>query len=472
MRKRTDVVVLLALSGIWAAAAAAQPLSADPSESLLQQQRLIDDRLADERARLAPVDSLLDLQWGGWLEYYFFEFDDGVQSQRIFQRPSLSLWTRLSLDQNAHEIFARMRLSFEHYQPGDEYNRREDWDGPNLDRGWYRVDVGRALRLTEPDSPVGLEFKIGRQETLFGTGYVLDRPLDAALAKLRIEDWTVRGLFGKAIASYPNVDRSRPVSDHSARRFWGVELSYEGWDEHVPFAYALWNDDFVDERPNSRFQDYSYDTRYFGLGSRGTLGPQWTYWTEAVYENGRSFGDGQYVRRDRVDAWAWDAGVEKRWTHPMRPRATFEYMFASGDAGRLLSPTNARGGNRGDREDTGFVGFGYRDTGMSAAPSLSNVHIWRAGGSFTPLASEPLFEDFELGTNWFLYHKHHSRGAISDPLAGDFEGFAGWEMDYFINWRFDADLSWTIRWGAFFPGDAYRDQDMRSFLFTGLTWSF
>jgi len=474
MQKRSDLVFVLSLgvAGLLSPAGRAQPEVGAAGQSLLQQQRLIDERLADERVRVAPVDALVDWQWGGWLEYYLFHFDDGVQSQRVFQRPSLSLWTRVTLDDEAHEIFARLRVNYEHFQPGDEYRRQDDWVGPNLDRGWYRVDVGRALRLTSPDSLVGLDVKVGRQETRFGTGYVLDRPLDAVIAKLRVDDWAVRGLFGKAIASYPNVDRSRSVSDHSARRFWGVELAYEGWDEHVPFAYVLWNDDFVDERPKSRFQDYAYDTRYFGLGSRGTLGPSWTYWAEAVYENGRSFGDGQYIRRDEVDAWAWDLGIEKRWQHPMRPRATLEYMFASGDPDRLLSPTNARGGNRGDREDTSFVGFGYRDTGISAAPALSNVHVWRAGASLTPFVTEPAFEDLEIGTNWFLYHKHHSRAAISDPTAGNFEGFVGWEMDYFINWRFDADLSWTIRWGAFFPGDAYSDRGMRSFLFTGLTWSF
>jgi len=45
-------------------------------------------------------------------------------------------------------------------------------------------------------------------------------------------------------------------------------------------------------------------------------------------------------------------------------------------------------------------------------------------------------------------------------------------MDYFINWRLSSDLSWTIRWGTFFPGAAYSEQDTRHFIFTGLTWSF
>jgi hypothetical protein len=420
-------------------------------ESLLQQQRLIDEKLERERKELAPLDSLLDWQWGGWLEYYIFHFDDGIESQRVFQRPGMSLWTRLRIDGGAHEIFGRVRLTFEYFNPGDEYERQQDWVGPNLDRGWYQIDIGRAFRLTEPDDPLQMSVRVGRQAVLFGTGYTLDLPLDAVTLDARLFDFRLRGLFGKAIGSFPNVDRSEPVDTHSARRFFGVQVDYEGIENHRPFAYAIWNDDFTDERPTDPLQNYSYDTQYFGLGSRGSLLHNLNYWTEWVYEAGHSYGDGDFLHRDHVEAWAWDIG---------------------GDADRLFSPTDARGGNHGDREDTSFVGFGYRDTGLAAAPSRSNIHIWRAGGAFAPLEKIEFCRDLEIGTNWFLYHKHHRRGAISDPTAGQFEGYAGWEMDYFVNWRFASDLSWTLRWGTFFPGEAFQDRSSRSFLFTGMTWSF
>jgi len=147
-------------------------------------------------------------------------------------------------------------------------------------------------------------------------------------------------------------------------------------------------------------------------------------------------------------------------------------MFASGDADRLLSTSGAAGGNRTGSLDTAFNGFGFRDTGVSAALIPSNLHIWRAGASFAPLEKLALFRDFELGSNWFLYHKNRSHGAISDATADEPHGFVGWEMDYFVNWRLSSDLSWTIRWGTFFPADAYSDQGSRCFLFSGLTWSF
>ena len=463
-----SAAILFALGG-------ARHLYAQPdrqSDSVLQQQRQLDQELDRQRKELAPLDSMFDWQWGGWLEYYVFHFKDGIQSQRVYQQPGFSLWTRLKADDGAHEIFARMRLQFEYFSDGDEYGRQQDWYGPNLDRGWYQIDIGKAFRLTDPDSPYQFQVRLGRQEVVFGTGYTLDMPLDAVKFDAKMHDFRLIGLFGQAIGSYPNIDRGNPVQDHSARRFLGVQLNYEGFKNHKLFSYALWNDDYTDERPTNIFQNYSYDTRYFGLGARGSLAHNFNYWTEWVYEGGQSYGDGDFLHRDTVDAWAWNAGLEYLWDCATKPYIAFEYMFAGGDADRLYSPTSASGGNYGDAHDTGFAGFGFRDTGIAAAPTLSNLHILRLGGGCAPLEKIEICRDLEIGTNWFLYHKHHRRGAISDATAGQFSGYAGWEMDYFINWRFASDLSWTLRWGAFFPGDAFQDQSMRNFVFTGMTWSF
>jgi hypothetical protein len=461
-------VALLASAGL----APAYAQSGGEGDSLLQQQRLIDERLDKERKSLAPVNSLLDWQWGGWIEYYIFHIDDGIQSQRVMQRPGLSLWTRLNVDNNAHQFFARMKFTFEYFNPGDEYDRQQDWIGPNLDRGWYQIDVGKAFRLTNPDDPCQMSIRVGRQDVTFGAGYALDLPLDAVRFDTKLHDLTITGLVGKTIGSYPNIDRSTPVGGHSDRNFFGVQATYTRLQNHKPFAYAIWNDDRTDERPKDWLQNYSYDTQYYGVGSRGTVVHNLNYWTEWVYETGQSYGDGMVCRRDRVGAWAWDAGLEYLFDVYTHPYLGVEYMFASGDSGRLFSATGAAGGNRGDRHDSGFAGFGYRDTGISAAPALSNLHIWRFGGGLKPLEKHEFFRDMEVGSNWFLYNKHHEGGAISDSAAGQFSGFVGWEMDYFINWRLASDISWTIRWGTFFPGEAYIDREMRNFLFTGVTWSF
>lgn len=442
------------------------------AERFLQQQRLADEQLRRQRQELAPLESLLDVQWGGWIDYYLFHFDDGRQSSRLVHRPGFAFWTRATVDNNAHELFARVRLRYTHFRVGDELDRQTDWWGPNFDQAWYGVDFARALHLAKPGDPWHLRARVGRQQVVFGTGYTLDMPLDAVLLDGRLLDMRVQGLFGKSIGSFPNIDRSEPVDSHSARLLYGVQVSYEGWRRHVPFVYALWNNDRTDERPPVWSQNFGYDSFYVGGGTRGALARNLHYWAEAVFESGRSFANRSFAQQDPIAAHGWDVGIEKLFDVATRPRLTLEYMFASGDGDRLFSPTNAVGGNRAGTKDTSFVGFGFRDTGIALAPTMSNLHVWRAGAACLPLEKLAAFRELEIGTDWYLYYKHHRRAAISDPLADSFAGYVGWEMDYFINWRVATDVAWTIRWGTFFPGSAYSDDDSRHFLFTGVTWSF
>ncbi len=467
-RARCAAIVAMVASLIGAA-----PLSAQTTpDSFFQQQRVIDERLAQQRFDAAPLNSILDWQWGGWLEYYIFDFDDGAQEQRTIQRPAGVTWTRLTLDNGAHEIFARMRLRYTYFDPGDEIDRQEDWDGPRFEQVWYRINIGRAFRLTAPSDPFQASAKIGRQPVVFGTGYALDLPMDAVTWELKADKLRMTGLAARTIPSLPNIDPSPAVDTHSDRRFLGVQLNYDGFQRHQPFVYAFWNDDATDERPQDYTQGYGYDTFYFGAGSRGEIAPNLAYWGEAVLETGQGYNDGDFLRRNDVEAFAANAGVEKRWLVRLRPRVAAEYMFASGDNDRLVNATGALGGNRRDHEDNAFVGFGFRDTGLATGFALSNLHIIKSGASFTPFEEIDALRDMELGTNWFLYYKNQSRGALSDATADNFSGYVGWEMDYFINWRLSSDLAWTFRWGSFFPGSAYSDRDYRHFVFTGITWSF
>jgi len=473
MRIGVGVIATVLLMLVGGTSAQAQEGRGEAEDRFFRQQRMVDEQAQQERRQTAPVQSLLDFQWGGWIDYYVYHFDDGQQRSRFGQRPGLALWTRATIDQGAHEVFARMRLRYTWFRDGDEIDRQEDWFGPDFEQVWYQIDVGRAFRLNRPSDPLQLRARIGRQNVVFGTGYALDLPMQAVLLDARLYDFRVHGLFGKSILNYPNpIDRSEPVDSHSDRLFYGVQVSYEGFRRHVPFVYALWNNDRTDERPKDAFQNYSYDSFYLGAGARGELAHNLTYWIEGVLESGHSYGDGQFLRRDYIAAYGWDIGIEKRFDVLTHPRVVGEYMFASGDGDRLWSPTNADGGNRGGRRDTSFAAFGFRDTGISLAPTMSNLHVWRVGASFTPLERYELLRQLELGTNWFLYAKHRTHGAISDPLADNFSGYVGWEMDYFINWRLSSDLSWTLRWGTFCPGSAYQDQHTRHFLLTGVTWSF
>ncbi len=462
----------LVLAGLVAIASPAGVFAQRPTDTFLQQQRMIEEEAREALDRELPAEQKIDFDWGGWYSFNLFLFDDGIESSRTFRQHDVRLWGALSLDQGAHQLYARTKLQFEDFNHGDGFDDEDDVVGPNLDRGFYQFDLQRAARAYFNENlDWNLKLKLGRDLVEFGTGYALSLPMDHVLVTGEFGDIEVQGLAGTTVRSMDDIDLSRPNYYNSERNFWGVQLSYTGIENHKPFVYAVWNEDQRTETPTNPFQNFDYDTYYIGFGSTGEIVKNLRYGTEWVFENGNSYGDRQFIQRDDVEAWAFDAGLEYLSQRPMKPRIHGEYMFASGDPDRRFSPTNAIGGNtRGD--DNSFVGFGYRDTGLSFAPRLSNVHVWRAGGSFLPFEDNETLKGIELGTDWFLYWKNHGDGAVSDGTADRQSGYLGWEMDYFVNWRITSDLAWTARLGTFFPGSAFSDQTTRTFFLVGMTWSF
>jgi len=152
-RRGTVTILMLTMCGVTGTFARAQEAGRGESVGFVNQQRQAERLLNEQGQRIAPVESLLDWQWGGWLSYNIFSFNDGVQSSRVLQRPELAVWTRLGIDRGAHEIFGRMKLNYAYFDHGDEYDRQQDWIGPNFDRVFYRVDVGRALHLSQAGDP-------------------------------------------------------------------------------------------------------------------------------------------------------------------------------------------------------------------------------------------------------------------------------------------------------------------------------
>lgn len=444
------------------------------SDAFLQQQRAIEERNRQLYDRTLPVSQKFQLDWGGWFDWFTFLYDDGVNSSRTQRSYDLRLWAGLTADRGIHTGYARMRLGWVDWNHGDDYNGNEDdVVGPNLERGWYEVDIAKALKTYgSVNLPMTLKAKVGRDFVQAGTGYAISLPLDHVQVLSEFLNFETRFVAGKTPASTLNIDRSFPVSDQSGRNFWIIEERYRGLQNHEPFFYYAINSDHTREEPLDLLQNYDYDSHYIGWGSTGNFTRSLRYSTEWVLERGHDYGDRRFLHRDQIKAWAFDQEIEYLFQHRTKPRASLEYMFASGDADRLDSPTNAEGGNRRDHLDKSFIGFGFRDTGLSFAPRLSNVHVWRAGGSFQPLAETRVGDGLELGTNYFLYYKHKADAAVSDPLADEQSGYLGWEMDYFANYRMTSDLSLTVRFGTFFPGAAFSDETTRTFLLTGITWSF
>jgi len=169
---------------------------------------------------------------------------------------------------------------------------------------------------------------------------------------------------------------------------------------------------------------------------------------------------------------AFDLLLEYFFDVPRHPKVTFEYLFGSGDGDRRLSSTSTIGGNLAGTNDRAFNAFGFRDTGLTFAPRVSNLHIFQFGVSGFPLEDFRLLRKMEIGSKVYFYAKDRSDGAISDIMGTQGSTWVGWEWDVFCNWRVTSDVSLTVRYGVFQPGAAFQQKNARQFFYTGLTYSF
>jgi alginate export protein len=444
--------------------------------NFLNQQRQVEEEIRLGLDRTLPASQKVLLDWGGWYGSYIFLFNDGIED-RTLRRQDVRIWGSLNADGGIHQGYARLRMSYNDYNTHQSYDcNDDDFSGADLDRGWYQIDFSKFLRKhSSINLPLDLKVKAGRDYIIFGTGYALSMPLDSVQIIADVGDFEINTLLAKSISSYDNIDSSRIDSGRTDRGFYGIQLQYKGLKNHEPFVYYFSQNDRQKDINEFIFkQKWDYDSEYIGIGSVGQFTPTLRYSTELVYETGSSYGDKQYMDPNEIEAWGFDFLLTWMPNWKMSPTFSAEYMFASGDSDRLNSPTNAANGNKAYTTDYSFNGFGYRNTGLSLAPDLSNIHIWRLGGAFFPFEknSRPWLRKMQLGADYFLYHKDKSEAAISDYLADQPNGYIGWEMDYYMNWRFTSDLALTTRFGCFFPGSAYSEQEARQFFLAGLTWNF
>jgi hypothetical protein len=442
-------------------------------DAFLNQQRMIEERLRSEFKEEVGARQRTLFDWGGWYNLHLFLFDDGVESSRTFRRHDLRIWGRVVFNRGAHELYTRTRYSLLDFNTGHSYDGDDDdLEGPNLERGYYRFDLARALDAYAGRSvDYNLVATVGRDLVQFGGGLTLATPLDHLSLNVTYRSLELTGIAGRTVSSVQDFDLSR-TAKRTRRSFVGAQLTYLDFERHEPFAYALWQRDRNREAIQHPLQAFDYDSFYVGLGSSGELTKGLRYLVEGVYEAGHSFSEGRFLRDNRIEAWSLLAELEYLFPGPHKARASIEYLLGSGDAQRIASPTNTLGVHSGGHKDSSFIGFGYHDTGLSFAPRYSNLHMWRAGGSFYPSPTSRRFRRLELGTDWYLYYKHHRAAAVSDPTVDVASGYLGWEMDYFANWRVGSDLSITARCGLFFPGKAFGDRGTRTLFLVGLTWSF
>ncbi|MBP8303117.1 MAG: alginate export family protein [Phycisphaerae bacterium] len=433
--------------------------------------RVYDEELRIRMDQQAPSRQEVTVDGGGWLSLGMLDYDDDPAStQRTLLQSQLRGWSQVGL-RDTHVFYVRGLLEYDDWKRNNSPTSRGDDSFERLERAWYGLNVGRLFGW-DPSGRAELGVKAGRDFQTLGNSLVLSLPLDMLSAEAEVDAWQFRTFAGTTLYRSLNMDPSPLVKDHQDRVLWGAELAYEGLSDHRPFVYCLWNWDHTDPSAPSPAQSYQYDSRYFGVGSRGILiTDEVRYAVELVLERGRTYSDGAASGRDRIEAWAFDASLEYLIPHTPSGRLTLEYMFGSGDPDRTRSAVATVGGNTVHTPDQAFNALGWRDTGMASAMALSNLHILACGASLFPWAR---FQGLEVGGKVFVYAKDWRDGAISDTLATLSERWVGCEWDLFCNWRWTSDLAWTLRYGMFHPGDAYNEGDdsSRDFLYTGLVFSF
>ena len=412
---------------------------------------------------------------GGWFSFAFFHFDDAAaEKERVLRQYELRLWGSYTLH-GVHTFYVRGRTGLDDWNSGTnpQHEGGDQFNDPRVERAWYRFDFDRMMRNQTGQTPQsGFNVTVGREYFEIGSALVLALPLDAVAINTHFGDWKLMALLGKTVTDTPNIDTSAPVDDHMQRCFWGAELRYAGFDRHEPYIYWLSQKDHTRPGPNPTNQGFSYDSSYLGAGSRGSvLLPNLRYGTEFVFETGKTFGDGAQHVQDDIHAFAFDAMLEYMFDVQRHPKVFFEYLWGSGDSDRRTTATSTIGGNRPGTQDNAFNAFGFRDTGLAFAPKIANLHIYELGASFFPWEDTKLFRKLEVGTKTYFYHKQMN-GPISDPTADNDGRWVGWEWDVFANWRITSDLSWTVRYGNFFPGSVFDSQDCRKFLYSGVSYSF
>ena len=449
-------------------------LLAQDSGAFDRQQRQYEEQLRQQMDRQPTPEQLMGVDWGGWFNFAYATFDNSKDQREHFSRTDLYLWGRTVFDKT-HEVYARGRFSFTAFNDGGNPFGSDDeiWEA-EVDRLYYAFDLRKATLAKEKKSlPYNAFTTVGRQYVDMGTGLVLSLPMDAVVAGVEAGNVEVKGLVGRSLHDTRNFDESPAVKRDSDRDFYGVQASYKGLKDHTPFVYYLWQQDHTEEHPDDPFQEYDYDSRYLGLGSKGRLALRnLFYQTELAWERGRDYGYGGREHQDPICALAYDLGLNYLFDDVHKPEASFEYLFASGDPDRRFSPTDTLGGNKRHTTDNGFNAFGLRNTGLAFAAPISNLHMFRLGGSFRPLPESRCFRNMTLGVDQFFYLKADKWGAGPDVNSRQRNSFLGEETDVYCNWRIMSDVVWTIRYGVFVPGDAYDTDKCRNFLFTGVTFSF
>lgn len=447
-------------------------VSLDRFERQLEQIRRDTRLMVDENV---PAEQRALFDFGAYASFYFFAIDHPTTNRtHILRQTDLNGWARVNID-GVHQFFLRGRVGYQDFNKGDSFDGDgDDWVDPTVDRAVYRFDLRRAMEAYDGESPdYNFTLQAGRQLVHWANGLVLSTDIDGGLLDFEYGPATLEVLAGRSRHDQVDIDSSRPnFDDEMDRNFYGAMLSVRlDNDKHIPFIYGLVQED---ENKDETFgaTHFDYNSYYIGVGSRGRITEFLGYGVEFAYEGGDTLSNSLAgpQTRDDIEAWALDARLDYHFHDEAGTQLTGELLLASGDDDRVTHTTNAVGGNTPNTHDQAFNAFGLIDTGLSFAPNASNLFMIRLGAATYPFRGTSLFRRLQVGTNFYIFNKFQADAPIDETTNSD--TYLGVETDFFANWQVTSDLALSLRYGVFFPGDAFVDNDARHFLFTGITVAF
>lgn len=432
------------------------------------------------------------IDYGAFLQFSYLSLDDSIGDNHGLRQYDFVPYVRLNFD-GAQELFLRGRFGYRDFNDGDSFDGRGDEriDG-DLDRGYYSFDLRRYNAAYNTNafgagagSDFNFTFKGGRDLAYWANGLVLGTTLDGINVNLQKGVLGLELIAGVTPVRTVDFDSSRPGFDYNTRRgFYGATLTTDLGD-HQPYVYGLVQRDYneMDTLDLGLIQtEYDYNSWYIGIGSTGQLTPNLRYGVELVYEGGSALsnsfeasGAGGLFPIDQtkedIAAGAMDIRLDYFVNNPRQTRLSLELLAATGDRDRGSS-TNTFNGNASGTDDNGFNAFGLINTGLALAPDPSNLLVLRLGAATMPLPQHGVFSRMQVGVDFFVLSKLQKDAPI-DQITSSEHRFLGVEPDLYLNWQITSDLTLALRYGLFFPSNAFgENDDPRQFFYGGLTFAF
>lgn len=425
------------------------------------------------------------LDVGGSFSFFFLNLNDSDGNHRRLLQPEVQLYGRASID-GVHNFFVRSQFQYRDFSPGDSFDGRGDrWTTPFLDRYVYEYDHARSVAAYDgKTTDWNFNIKGGRQFVDWGEGLVLSEALYSVRPTLTLGRWEIEALAGVTPAdkSITDFDATRAGFDDDTKRgYFGGTVSYRFKNSTRVYGYYIHEEDYNDDdRPIDSFAalgigdvKFDYNADYLGAGVSGTIGRNFAYLGEAVYQFGSNESDPLQgdQRSEDISAWAMRVQGTFLLLDEHQTRFAGELLVASGDDDRLSTTTGTIGGNRPGTKDNAFNSLGFVNTGLAFSPVFSNLITFHASASTYPFNSHRDFEQLQIGLDLFVHSKYNSDAPIEENTTDD--SYLGTEVDFSINYRMTSDFAMIFRYGAFFPGDAIAGEtEVRHFVFTGFTLSF